>query len=139
MQLLQTKASLTISGRGLSSWVPTMRLSSLIGVRGASRRSAMTLRMKTIQSCVSTLQRWADLSAINGGRQLVDRELRRIVKSGWVGATDTDRDLFDHLIRRASPDERARLAEVASAAGAEAAWLDSIMKVSAERERRRTP
>ena len=86
-----------------------------------------------------TLQRWADLSAVNGRRQLVDQEIRRVVKSGRAGASDADRDLFDHLFRRASPDERVHLSEVASAAGAEPAWLDSILEVSAERERRRTP
>ncbi|MDE0174260.1 MAG: SIR2 family protein [Defluviicoccus sp.] len=83
------------------------------------------------------LQRWADLSAINGKQQLVHREIRRIVKSRRADAPDADLGLFDHLFRRASPDERVRLAEVASAAGAEPAWLDAILSVSAERERQR--
>ena len=86
-----------------------------------------------------TLQRWADLSAINGKQQLVDREIRRIVKSGRVDASDPDRGLFDHLFRRVSPDERVHLAKVASAAGAEPTWLDAILTVSAERERQRKP
>ena len=85
------------------------------------------------------LQRWADLSAINGKQQLVRREIRRIVKSRRDDAPDADRGLFDHLFRRGSPDERVRLAEVASAAGAEPAWLDAILSVSAERERQRRP
>ena len=83
-----------------------------------------------------TLQRWADISAINGKQRLVDREIRRIVKSGRAEAPDCDRELFNHLFRRNSPDERVRLARVASAAGAEPAWLDSILAVSAERDRR---
>ena len=86
-----------------------------------------------------TLQRWAGLSAINGKQQLVDREIRRIVKSGRVDASDPDRGLFDHLFRRVSPDERVHLAKVASAAGAEPTWLDAILTVSAERERQRKP
>ena len=83
-----------------------------------------------------TLQRWADFSAINGKQRLVEREIRRIVKSGKAEAPDSDRELFDHLFRRASPDERVHFARVATEASAEPAWLDSILTVSAERERR---
>ena len=79
------------------------------------------------------LQQWADLSAINGKQRMVDREIQRIVKSGRADASDADRGLFDHLFRRVNPDERVHLAKVASAAGAEPAWLDAIMAVSAER------
>ena len=86
-----------------------------------------------------TLQRWADLSAINGKQRLVDREIRRIVKSRRTDAPDADRGLFDHLFRRVSPDERVHLANVASAASAEPAWLDAILTISAERERQRKP
>lgn len=78
-----------------------------------------------------TLQRWADLSAINGKQRMVDREIRRIVKSGRTDASDADLGLFDHLFRRISPGERVQLAKVASAAGAEPAWLDAVMKVGA--------
>ena len=85
------------------------------------------------------LQQWADLSAINGKQRMVDREIQRIVKSGRADASDADRGLFDHLFRRVNPDERVHLAKVASAAGAEPAWLDSVMAVSAERERQRKP
>ena len=86
-----------------------------------------------------TLQRWADFSAINGKQRLVDREIRRIVKSRRTDAPDADRGLFDHLFRRVSPDERVHLAKVASAASAEPAWLDAILAISAERERQRKP
>ena len=81
-----------------------------------------------------TLQRWAEYSAITGRRRIVDGEIRRIVKSKRTHASDADRGLFDHLFRRISPDERIHLAKVASEAGAEPAWLDAIMTVSAERE-----
>ena len=80
-----------------------------------------------------TLQRWADLSAINGKQRMVHREIQRIVQSGRAEASDADREVFDHLFRRVSPDERAHLAEVASAAGAGPAWLDAIMAIRAER------
>ena len=79
------------------------------------------------------LQRWAELSAINGKQRVVEREIRRIVKSGRTDTSETDRGLFDHLFRRVSPDERVHLARVASAADAEPAWLDAIMTVSAEK------
>ena len=81
-----------------------------------------------------TLQRWAELSAITGQQRTVDREIRRIVKSKRAHASDADCGLFDHLFRRVSPDERVHLSKVASEAGAEPAWLDAIMTVSAERE-----
>ena len=68
---------------------------------------------------------------------MVDREIQRIVKSGRADASDADRGLFDHLFRRVNPDERVYLAKVASAAGAEPAWLDAIMAVS-RRERAAT-
>ena len=84
-----------------------------------------------------TLQRWAELSAITGQQRTVDREIRRIVKSKRAHASDADRGLFDHLFRRVGPDERVHLAEVTSKAGAEPAWLDAIMTVSADRERQR--
>ena len=84
-----------------------------------------------------TLQRWAELSAITGRQRIVDREIRRITKSRRADASDADRGLFDHLFRRVSPDERVHLSKVASEAGAEPAWLDAIMTVSAERESQR--
>ena len=84
-----------------------------------------------------TLQRWAELSAITGQQRILDREIRRIVKSKRADASDPDRGLFDHLFRRVSPEERVHLAKVASEAGAEPAWLDAMLTVSAERERQR--
>ena len=80
-----------------------------------------------------TLNRWADLSAINGKQRSVDREIQRIVKAKRADAPDADRGLFDHLFRRINPSERVHLTEVATAAGAEPAWFDAIMSVSAER------
>ena len=81
-----------------------------------------------------TLVRWADLSAINGRQRVVDREVRRIVSNDTAAASEADRGLLDHLFRRSHPGERVRLAELASAAGAEPGWLDGIMAVSAEQE-----
>lgn len=76
-----------------------------------------------------TLQRWAALSAINGKRDLVDAELRRIVKVARPKAEEADRDLFDHFFRRSNASERLRLSSLVSDAGAELGWLDAIVEI----------
>ena len=88
-------------------------------------------------SLLATLKRWAELSAINGKKATIDSELRRIVKTTRAAAAEPDRDLFDHLFRRSNASERARLASLASDAGADIDWLDAIVKISSERERGR--
>ena len=87
----------------------------------------------------NTLMRWANLSAINGKKGAVDKEVRRIVKTERAAATEADRGLFDHLFRRSSTSERVRLAELASAARADSTWLDAMMAISSERDRGRRP
>jgi hypothetical protein len=83
----------------------------------------------------STLERWADFSAINGKQSKIDTAIKRIVKSTRASASDPDRDLFDHLIRRSNASERVRLSGLASAANADLDWLDAIVKIGAEKER----
>lgn len=85
----------------------------------------------------ATLERWAELSAINGRRDRVDAEMRRIVKAPRHSAADEDRDLFDHFIRRSNTSERVRLSALASDAKADLGWLDAIVEISAEKERER--
>lgn len=74
-----------------------------------------------------TLKRWADFSAINGRQRALDAEIRRIVKSGWAAASESDRDHFDHLIRRSNAGERVRQSALASDAKADLGWLDAIV------------
>ena len=81
-----------------------------------------------------TLMRWADLSAINAKKGAVDKEVRRIVKTARGAAMEADRGLFDHLFRRSSTSERVRLAELASNARADSAWLDAMMAIGRERD-----
>lgn len=83
----------------------------------------------------TTLERWAELSAVNGKPRKVDAEIRRIVKLARAGTADEDRDLFDHFIRRSNASERVRLSALASAVKAELGWLDAIVSVGSERDR----
>nr|VFK35103.1 MAG: SIR2-like domain-containing protein [Candidatus Kentron sp. MB]VFK77087.1 MAG: SIR2-like domain-containing protein [Candidatus Kentron sp. MB] len=86
-----------------------------------------------------TLMRWADLSAINGKTTLVDRKIKRLVQTGRNEASDTHRDLFDHLIRRADPKERVWLSQLASRHKADLGWLDAIVEIAARRHPVSTP
>ncbi|MBY5889749.1 SIR2 family protein [Rhizobium ruizarguesonis] len=88
-------------------------------------------------SLLATLERWAELSAVNGKKAKIDSELRRIVKVSRPAASESDRDLFDHLFRRSNASERTRLASLVSDANADIGWLDAIVKIAAERERGR--
>lgn len=85
----------------------------------------------------ATLERWAALSAINGKKEIVDKELRRIVKTPRAAAKDSDRDLLDHFFRRSNSSERVRLSALISTAQAEIGWLDAVAKVCTEAERGR--
>lgn len=82
----------------------------------------------------SSLERWADLSPTSGKKKTIDAAIRGIVKSKRAAASDPDRDLFDHLIRRSNTSERVRLSALASSANADLAWLDAIVKIGAEKE-----
>lgn len=82
-----------------------------------------------------TLERWAELSAINGKTAAVDKEIRRIIRVSRAVAPEPDRDLFDHLLRRSNDSERNRLSALASDAKADLGWLDAIMSVCKEKDR----
>lgn len=86
---------------------------------------------------LGTLERWAALSSINGKRSLVDAEVKRIVRTNRGAASDADRDLFDHLIRRSDSNERVRLSALASKQRADLGWLDAIAAIAAENNRER--
>ena len=77
------------------------------------------------------------MSAINGKREIVDAELRRIVKASRSQAKESDRDLFDHFFRRSNASERVRLSALVSDAKAEIEWLDAVIKICAEADRGR--
>ena len=81
---------------------------------------------------LETLERWAALSAVNGRRNVVDAEVRRIVRTARGASSDADRDLFDHLFRRSDSNERVRLSSLASKHKADMDWLDAIGAIAAE-------
>jgi SIR2-like domain len=77
-----------------------------------------------------TLKRWAALSANNGKRSRIDAEVKRIVRTNRSAASDADRDVFDHLIRRSDRNERVRLSQLASEEGADIGWLEAIIEIA---------
>lgn len=86
------------------------------------------------QPLLGLLERWAELSAVNGRPRKVEAEIRRIVKMPRGTADEADRDLFDHLLRRGNTSERIRLSSLASKSGADIGWLDAIADIASERE-----
>ena len=65
----------------------------------------------------------------------MDAEVKRIVRTKRRAASDPDRDLFDHLIRRSDWNERVRLSALASKKGADLGWLDAITAIASEKDR----
>lgn len=86
------------------------------------------------QPLLDLLERWAELSAVNGRPRKVEAEIKRVVKTPRNAADEHDRDLFDHLLRRGNTSERIRLSSLASKAGADIGWLDAIADIASERE-----
>jgi hypothetical protein len=78
-----------------------------------------------------TLWCWSELSAINGKRTRIDAELKRLARDSRANASEDDRDLFDHLVRRGSSNEQNRIASLLSEAGAGLDWLDAILATGA--------
>jgi hypothetical protein len=87
---------------------------------------------------LQTLERWAALSAINGSRRSIDAEIKRLVRQRRGVASDAERDLFDHLLRRSDSNERVRLSELISRQKANFGWLAAITKIAGEIERERS-
>ncbi|WP_225072577.1 SIR2 family protein [Desulfuromonas sp. CSMB_57] len=86
------------------------------------------------EALLGTLERWAKLSPNNGKRSLVDTEMKGIVRKRRSAASDAERDLFDHLIRRSDHNERVRFAALVSQQGADLGWLDAITTIATEKE-----
>jgi len=90
-------------------------------------------------SLCQTLERWAELSAINGKREKVESTIRKIVKAPRMLAPEHERDLFDHLIRREDASARDKLIALVTNAKADIGWLDAIISILSEKEREVRP
>lgn len=86
------------------------------------------------QILLDTLEQWAKLSAINGKMSHLNALLKRIVKSKRSLASDEDKDLFDHLVRRSNSNERVRISTLVSNQKADLGWLDAITKIATEND-----
>lgn len=84
---------------------------------------------------LTTMERWAALSAVNGSQRHLDVTVKKIVKTKSFSASQSDKDLFDHIIRRSDSNERARLSKLISVRNADIGWLDRIAAVTSENER----
>lgn len=82
-----------------------------------------------------TLRHWSELSSINGDQRKVDALVKRVVRTSRASTNESDRDLFDHLVRRSSPSDRLRLAALVSRARASIDWLDAMSDVALESDR----
>ena len=82
---------------------------------------------------LSSLQAWARVSPFSAGRVSVEREVRRIAKENSARASEASRDLFAHLFRRASAEERTRLTRVTKGVATDPGWLDVMLNVTRER------
>lgn len=78
------------------------------------------------------LHAWSALS-LNGPRARIDQKIREIVRQSRALTPQSTRDLFDHLYRRSSQDERVRVATLVSKAGASLDWLPAMNAVDRER------
>lgn len=81
------------------------------------------------------LAQWAKLSAINGNARDVDIVVRRIVRRPLAVVDDYERDLVEHLFRRANTAERSRLSRIAGEVQAEPGWLDRFTTIAREQTR----
>lgn len=79
-----------------------------------------------------TLVRWAALAPGPDKQSVVDSELRRIARTSRTEASESDRDLFDHLFRRGSKQERARIGSVLGRSRAATDWLAAMTEIGNE-------
>lgn len=80
----------------------------------------------------NTLKKWSEFSAINGNSTLLERTILKIVRNKRINASESERDLFDHLIRRSSYSERSALSAMISNRNAEIEWLNAIISIASE-------
>lgn len=84
---------------------------------------------------LSTLNQWSALSAINGRQRSIDAAFKKICRKPSSAVDESEKDLFDHLIRRSTTNERIRFSALASKSKADIGWLDRIVAILRETDR----
>lgn len=83
-----------------------------------------------------TLAQWAEFSMFNSSTRPIDSTLKKIVQSKRADASQDNRDLFDHFIRRSAiePNERERLTALLYDYHANLEWVEAASDVWEESE-----
>ncbi len=81
-----------------------------------------------------TLNRWAMISPHNSRPKAIENEVKRIVKTDRFNSSDSDKDIFDHLLRRSNESERTQLSKLISQEKADLGWLDAVVKICASKD-----
>ncbi len=84
----------------------------------------------------NTLAQWAEFSMFNSSTRPIDSTLKKIVQSKRTDASQDNRDLFDHFIRRSAiePNERERLTALLYDYQANLEWVEAASDVWEESE-----
>ena len=84
----------------------------------------------------NTLAQWAEFSMFNSSTRPIDSTLKKIVQSKRADASQDNRDLFDHFIRRSAiePNERKRLIALLSDYQANFEWVKAALDIWEESE-----
>ncbi len=124
MQLQQTVSALK-----------TIKKDSLSLAEEWRKRGITPITYDTTDNHVELLQlleNWAALSVHNGKEKVVESKLKRIVRKKRSEASESDVDLIDNLVRRASSDERIRLARIIAKNSTSMDWADAIVSIMNE-------
>ena len=81
-----------------------------------------------------TLNRWAMISPHNSRPKAIENEVKRIVKTDRFNSSDSDKNIFDHLLRRSNVSERTQLSKLISQEKADLGWLDAIVKICSSKD-----
>jgi hypothetical protein len=76
------------------------------------------------------LKAWADSIPDALDDRWLTRRLRAMAKSSGAVASESDRSVFNYLIRRSTPDERIQILKKLSGFGAGADWLTEANRIT---------
>lgn len=81
-----------------------------------------------------SLSRWAELSSWNGNPKKIDLLISKLSRQERARTPEGARDLFDHLVRRGTPNDRYRWAQLLSGTQADLSWMDAMNDVASEKD-----